>query len=151
MFFHCIYRMFSPLCSGKAFGKRALKLTRCAFLNTPRASVQKLLIFQGIFDVFCPGEESGLPSSQPSTPPCCLCGCDLRLLFGWVALMGEGLGASPLAPVGAPCPVGLCPSVFELCHPGKRQLAAGGSAWLPSYLRPGTRPSSGLSSPAAGP
>lgn len=97
---------------------------------------------------------STLPHPAASAASSTSGGCDLRLLFGSLALMGEGLGACPsltAVPVGAPCPVGLCPRAFELCHPGKRQLAAGGSAWLPSYLRPGTRPSSGLSSPAAGP
>lgn len=62
---------FSIACdvrSGRTFGKSALKRVCFAFFKFSK-SVQKLLIFQGNFDVFCLQEESRFPLQYPTLLP----------------------------------------------------------------------------------
>lgn len=74
---------------------------------------------------------------------------DLELLCGLVTWPEQGWVCSPHCCWVCPVLWGSVP-VFELCHPGKQQLCAGGCAWLPFYLHAGTCGPARGSSPSSG-
>lgn len=146
----CLY----PFCVQERPSERLLWNWFLFFLNTLSVCPED---FHFLGQLWCflsqRGKQTALLAAFHPTPLSLQKQCTRQPWFQAAFWLGRltraGLPVLPSLRLPVPCPVGSGP-VFELCHPGKQQLRAGGCAWLPSYLHAGTRGPARGSSPSSG-